>query len=348
MEAKREIPHELRRRIAGVDEAGGALFVYHDDVIIWANEAGRRIYASQNWGQEVTFDSCFRSAIEMGRITDPTILCDPEGHLNFAKAARARQHSFHFRRDYDGISYDRYHVGFDRHWNAQVWFRVSGCRLTGCATTAIPSQPELLQHLEREQALSRLSTLLEQMGIAVAIVTADCRIVDCSPAMGRVLQVGLPLICDDNGIVTTSAVAVADRFKKAVGAVCNGTTVTAIVPVHEQGAMVPTQIGLLAASSGDPVAIITVLESGNSDAFPSILAAAYSLTPAEAEVAVRIARGESPETIASTLRKQTSTVRKQLDRAKKKISADRQHSLAHIITRAGALVGGIGYQLGRK
>ncbi|MCG5239189.1 hypothetical protein MCW82_05285 [Azospirillum doebereinerae] len=339
-----DIPTDLTALIGIAAEMHGAILIYRDDVVVFANQEARRIYACQDWANPVSFDQCFRKAIELGRIDDRTILADPAGHLAYAKMARARERNFRFRRLYDGDIYDRHHTGLSSEWNAQIWVKAQPVN----ADTGIPDPavPTLLEQLEQTRALARMTALLEQMGIAMAVVDADGRMVDCSPLMADRLDDGVPLGRDGIGFLCCQDDACSVRLHRAIGAVARGRETAALVPVLVDGAAHP--VAVMSAPQADGTAIVVINETAQAESLSGILMTAYGLTNREADVVVRLGGGETADEIATALDRKLDTVRRQIATAKAKIAAGRQHNLAHIVTRAAALFGGISPPSSRK
>ncbi|WP_377809099.1 hypothetical protein ABNQ38_14870 [Azospirillum sp. A29] len=99
---------------------------------------------------------------------------------------RARERSFQFRRNDDGVPYGRYHTALNADWNAQIWVPVRRS-LYDVGDSSVPS-PQTLSISNRAQAT--IAALLERMGVAAAVVTADARLVDSSSLMVRRLRIG--------------------------------------------------------------------------------------------------------------------------------------------------------------
>lgn len=339
-----DIPTGLTALIDVAAEMRGAILIYRDDVVVFANQEAKRIYACQDWTNPVSFDQCFNKAIELGRIDDRTILDDPAGHLAYAKMTRARGIDFRFRRLYDGEAYDRHHTGLDSEWNAQIWVKARPVN----ADIDIPgsSAPGLLEQLEQNRAMARMTALLEQMGVAMAVVDADGRTLDCSPLMANRFDDGAPLSRDGLGFLRCQDDACTVRLRRAIGAVARGRETAALVPVLADGTLHP--IAVMSAPQADGTAIVVINETAQAESLGGILMAAYGLTNREADVVVRLGGGETADEIATALDRKLDTVRRQIATAKAKIAADRQHNLAHIITRAAALFGGISPPSSRK
>ena len=87
-----------------------------------------------------------------------------------------------------------------------------------------------------------------------------------------------------------------------------------------------------------PQVLVTVFEPGKSvtiDPDPLLLATMFDLTPAEAKVAVALAKGLSPKKIAVTLCLAVSTVRSQLKTIFSKTGARRQSELVGMLLAVG-------------
>ncbi|CAO3354660.1 helix-turn-helix transcriptional regulator [Azospirillum melinis] len=72
-----------------------------------------------------------------------------------------------------------------------------------------------------------------------------------------------------------------------------------------------------------------------------ILISAFDLTKTQAEVAVRVAAGESAEQIVVALDRKLGTVRRQIATSKEKIAVGGQQGIARVVTRVAILFGGI-------
>ncbi|WP_395459458.1 hypothetical protein ACHMW5_26500 [Azospirillum melinis] len=79
-----------------------------------------------------------------------------------------------------------YHTGLNTDWNAQIWVPLRRS-LYDVEDSSVPS----LQALSiRNRAQATIAALLERMGVAAAVVTADARLVDSSSFMVRRLRIG--------------------------------------------------------------------------------------------------------------------------------------------------------------
>ncbi len=315
----------------------GAILIYRDDEVVFANDAARNIHPQQDWSRTVTFDNIFRTAINLGRIDDPTILSDPESHLVYAKMARSRESSFQFRRLYDGMPYDRYHTGLDSEWNAQIWLKVRGSIADAGDTKTLP--PELPEQIHQRRALTHMTGLLDRMGVAMAVVTVDGRLIDCSPLMGDHLRAGALFFRDGESSLRCRDEASTTRLRSAVASVARGQLRAALVPVPIADTFLP--VAVLSAPSTNGTAIVVVHDVAQAEPLEELLVSAYGLTKSQAEVVVRVSGGETADEIAATLDRPYDTVRRQIATSRAKIAAGRQHALAHIVTRVAGLIGGI-------
>lgn len=105
------IPTELSDLIKIAADVRGAILIYERDVVMFANSEARELHHQHDWSTVITFEDIFQVGVQRGRITEPAILADPDAHLAYAKMVRARERSFQFRRNYDGVPYDRYPPG---------------------------------------------------------------------------------------------------------------------------------------------------------------------------------------------------------------------------------------------
>lgn len=338
-----DTPERLARLADDAEASGGALLIYRNDTIVFANEPARGIYRTHDWAGTVTFDNCFRRALEQRRIDDPVILADPEAHLMFAKAARHRGESFHFRRRYDGAYFDRYHIGHDRTWDAQIWFPATSESMGAVVLEAAGAVEGLEERLGREKAAARALDALEGMGIAVAVVSAEGRVIDRSPMMADLIASGVPVMCDDDGIVITADPDSTRILHRAIGMVAEGDDRAVVVPVRGIGSDTPEHVGVLAVHGPEPVALMVIARFPQPEDLSRVLTTAYGLGAREAEVAARLAGGCAPEDIARDTGRSVNTIRAQIKALRPKITDCPQHGLAHVITRAAVLVGGVGF-----
>lgn len=322
------------------DKAGGALFIYDGDTIVDVNGAGQRLYPAVDWSRPVHFDTCFWSGFRTGLISDPVILSDPERHLAYAKTVRLRSSSFRFTRARKGVPFDRHHARLDGRWNAQLWLPIHNGRVADFTLSADTSSDEVTRHLSRGKALSRLMALIDGMGVCVAVLDADGRMVDCTPSMAALLGElgGLHLDADD--VIACETVQATGKLRAAIAQVATGRSRATMVPVPVQGAS-PLQVGLLASTRDDPCAILAIAHSEDTGRFADILREAYGLTPTEADIAIQVGTGARIDDIVEASGRAHNTIRSQMESAKRKLGTDRQHSFAHLLTKAAAIVGGL-------
>lgn len=335
--ATTQIPTALTAMIGVAAEIQAAILIYERDVVVFANEGAQAIYACQDWTKPVLFDRCFRRAVELGRIQDRSILDDPETHLAYAKMARAREPNFQFRRRYDGRLFDRYHTGLDCDWNAQIWIPVQ--QTLSDAAPQDPVPPSLLEQVERSRALLTATALLERMGVAMAAVNAQAKLLDSSALMKRHLRTGTVFERDlGNRLACRDAESTA-RLRKAIAAVATGREGAALVPLPNGEAA--QLVAVMPAPADAETAIVVVQDVAQPGPLQDILVSAFGLTKRQAEVVVRVAGGETADQIALALDRKLDTVRRQIATSKAKIAAGGQQDLARIVTRAAALFGGI-------
>jgi DNA-binding CsgD family transcriptional regulator len=327
------IPAPLSSLIQIATEAEGALLIYNRDVVVFANADARELHRQQDWSATVTFDSIFRVGIEQGRITDPAILADPEAHLAYAKLARSRESSFQFRRRYDGALYDRYHTGINVDWNAQIWIPVRRSMFDGDDS----SVPSLQALIKRNRIQATMTALLERMGVAAAVVAADARLVDSSSLMIRRLRAGGVLERGLGNRLTCGDAESSARLHQTIAAVAAGRCGEALVPI---GDGIAAQLVAVMPTRQEQ-AIVVVQDLARPEPLQEILISAFGLTKSQAEVAVRVAAGETAEQIATALNRKLGTVRRQIATAKEKIAVGGQQDITRVVTRAATLFGGI-------
>ncbi|MBP2297379.1 helix-turn-helix transcriptional regulator [Azospirillum picis] len=312
----------------------GALLIYERDVVVYANTAAQLLHPQQDWSATVTFDGIFRVGVEQGRINDPAILADPETHLAYARMARAREQSFQFRRRYDGVPFDRYHTGVNADWNAQIWVPARRSVFDDDCDEIAPGLQELAK---RNRVQATTAALLERMGVAVAVVTAEGRLIDSSSLMVRRLRSGGALERGLGNRLTCDDPENAMRLHRAIAAVVTGREGEALVPIDDGAAV--QLVAVMPARGGH--AIVVVQDIAPPEPLQELLVSAYGLTRRQAEVAVRVAAGESAEQIATALDRKLGTVRRQIATSKAKIAVGGQQDIARIVTRAATLFGGI-------
>ncbi|MDW7556995.1 transcriptional regulator [Azospirillum brasilense] len=333
------IPDALMHIVSASDQMGAIAYVFHNDRVVHANRQGRLVYPSLDWSGSVWFDDCFRAALSDRRILDADVLGDPEGHLVAAKVMRARSRAFRFRRRYGTIDYDRHHIGLDASWNAQIWFPVRHESVGDFALTPDTKPWELRRYAERERALSRVAQALDGLGVALAVLRADGALLDATRSMEQVLAARAGLEIDDKGRIAAPPTTTA-RLRRAIARVAAREAPGTVVPLRLAGVAEPVHAGVLPAGPHDPTVLLT-LECGGAGNAEAALADAYGLTAQEAAVAARVAAGLTAEEVALDMGRALPTVRTQLSAARQKIAADRQHRLAHVLTRAAAMVGGL-------
>lgn len=331
--ATTEIPTELSDLIRIAADVRGAILIYERNVVVFANSEARELHHQHDWSTVITFDDIFQVGVALGRIAEPAILADPEAHLAYAKMARARELSFQFRRNYDGVPYDRYHTGLNADWNAQIWVPVRRS-VYDADDSSVPSLQALSM---RNRAQATMAALLERMGVAAAVVTADARLVDSSSLMVRHLRIGGVLERGLGNKLTCGDAQSAARLHQAIAAVAAGRNGEALVPVCDGVAV--QLVAVMPAREGQ--AIVVMQDLARPEPLQEILISAFGLTKTQAEVAVRVAAGESAEQIAVALDRKLGTVRRQIATSKEKIAVGGQQDIARVVTRAATLFGGI-------
>ncbi|SMH56707.1 helix-turn-helix transcriptional regulator [Azospirillum agricola] len=336
-----DIPEQFQSWASAADDMGGAFFAYDVDDIVLANGPGQRLYPDADWTGPVPFDECFWYGLRVGATQDQRIAANPDFHLQTVKAFRSISPAFRFQRRYGGTLFDRHHVRLDARWNAQLWLPVQDeRRMSEFTLTPRSTAVDLQRHSVQERALARLMALVDGMGVCVGVVNAAGRMVDYTPSMVSFLSEANGLYLDEHDVLTCTSPPVTERLRASIAQIALGRLPATMVSVPVSGAA-PLQVGLLASSPGDPCAIVAVSHSDDSDRFAEILREAYGLTPAEAEVAIQIGAGVQIDEIVAASGRSRHTVKAQVDSAKRKIGADRQHALAHLLTKAAAIVGGL-------
>lgn len=336
-----DVPDALASLSDVADAGFGALFIYRDNIIVGSNKAGMALYPRFNWGSEISFDDCFWYGLAIGRTRNAEILKDPQDHLNFAKLHRSWSpgHRFCRRHADTNIIYDRHHIGIDQRWNAQVWLPVTAGSAVDFAVTPLTRPFDVRRHLAREQALSRLVAYLEGSGTALAIVDGTGIIADSTPAMTRLLCRGALLRLSPADRVESPSPEITQRLQSAISDISSGRRPAALVPLPlEAGGH--TLVGLLRAGPNDPAVILAIAGTDEAEELEGLLCDAFQLSPPEAAVAIRVADGATAEVIAESTDRSVATIRNHLTSVKRKTGAERQHSLAALVTRAAALVGG--------
>lgn len=336
-----DVPEPFQSWASAANDMGGAFFAYDVDDILLANGPGQRLYPDADWTRPVPFDECFWYGLRAGATQDRRIAANPEFHLQTVKAFRSISPAFRFQRRYGGTLFDRHHVRLDARWNAQLWLPVQDDRrLTDFTLTPQSTVADLRRHGAQERALSRLMALVNGMGVCVGVADAAGRMVDYTPSMVSFLSESNGLYLDEHDVLACASPQVTERLRASIAQVALGRLPATMVAVPVPGAA-PLQVGLLASSPGDPCAIVAISHSDTPERFADILREAYGLTPAEADVAVQIGAGVQIDEIVEASGRSRHTVKAQVDSAKRKIGVDRQHALAHLLTKAAAIVGGL-------
>ncbi|MCW2246032.1 DNA-binding CsgD family transcriptional regulator [Azospirillum fermentarium] len=336
-----DTPDSLWKLVEIADMASGAAFIYKDNVIVGVNQKGMSLY-SVDWDNIVTFDDCYWDGISKKKNTDPAILKDPAWFLAFAKEYRAYTKSHRFCRNYGstGITYDRHHVGIDCHWNAQLWFPVNASGSAAFTITPETKPSEIRQYLAREQAICRLTSFLDNAGIAICIVDHTGLLLDSTLSMMRILCRGQILKIDNDDKIESIKNDITRKLRFLISEISLGKRNTALLPLPlSEGGY--TLAALMGAGPTDPAVIIAVVSQEDAEELEMLLSDAFCLSPSEAFVAARIAEGKTPDDIAENTGRSIHTIRTHLAAAKREMGVTRQHDLSALVTKAALLVGGL-------
>lgn len=335
-----DTPDVLWRLMDIADAGSGAAFIYKDNVIVAANAVGMSLY-SVDWSGKVTFDDCYWNGIKNKNNTDPMILGDPAWFLEFAKEYRARTPNYRFIRKYGeaGNNYDRHHVGISREWNAQVWFPILENDGIGFTITTDTKPSDVRQYLAREKAISRLTSFLDGSGIAIAIIDWTGVILDSTLPMMRLLCRGQVLRLGDDDRIEANNSKTTAKLRSLATEISNGMRNAALLPLPLPDGS-HTLAALIGCGPTDPAVIIAVAARENAEALEALLSDAFQLPPPATAVAIQIAAGQTPDSIADLTGRSIHTIRTHLATAKREMGVSRQHDLAALVTRAALLVGG--------
>lgn len=336
-----DIPDSLWKLVDIAEMASGAAFIYKDDVIVGANSMGMSLY-SVDWSNIVTFDDCYWNGIKEKNNTDPAILKDPVWCLEFTKEYRAYTKSHRFCRSHGsaGTTYDRHHVGINPHWNAQIWFPVNANGTAAFTITTDTNYSEVRQYLEREKAISRLTSFLDKTGIAIGVVDQTGLLLDSALPMMRMLCRGEILHLGNDDRIEAYRSDITRKLRFLISEISLGKRNVGLLPIPlSEGGY--TLTALMGVGSSDPAVIMAVVSQENADELEMLLSDAFCLSPSEAFVAARIAEGQTPDSIAENTGRSIHTVRAHLASAKREMGLTRQHDLAALVTKAALLVGGL-------
>jgi DNA-binding CsgD family transcriptional regulator len=189
---------------------------------------------------------------------------------------------------------------------------------------------------------------IDQLGAAFMIVDAKAAVVFANEAAVRLFRDGRGLHLDRDGICGKDAAA--SRTLRRLIARCavvgasNGSAAGVVeLPYREWQALRiavapfrPERIGLDTGWSARPLALLIVTDPAQErDARKAQLRRRFGLTPAEADVAMEITRGDGRKAAAARLGVADSTARMHLTRVFEKTGVHRQAELVRVVLQSG-------------
>ncbi len=187
---------------------------------------------------------------------------------------------------------------------------------------------------------------IDRLGAAFMIVDAKAAVVFASDAAVRLFRDGRGLHLDRDGLCSTDAAASRTLRRLIAGSAgaLNGSASGVVeLPYRERRALRiavtpfrPEHIGLDTGWHARPLALLVVTDPAQEhDARKEQLRRRFGLTPAEAEVAMEIARGDGRKAAAARLGIAVSTARMHLTRIFEKTGIRRQAELVRVVLELG-------------
>jgi DNA-binding CsgD family transcriptional regulator len=190
---------------------------------------------------------------------------------------------------------------------------------------------------------------IDQLGAAFMIVDAQAAVVFANAAAMRFFRDERGLYLDGDGLCSTDAAA-SRKLRRLIagcasaGALNGGAAGIVELPYRERRALRiavtpfrPERIGLDTGWSAKPLALLVVTDPAQErDACKAQLRRRFGLTPAEADVAMEIARGDGRKAAAARLGVADSTARMHLTRIFEKTGVRRQAELVRVVLQSEA------------
>jgi DNA-binding CsgD family transcriptional regulator len=204
----------------------------------------------------------------------------------------------------------------------------------------------LLADLERDK--QRMAETLSKVPRAILFLERSGKVAFANHAALNTLKTKDGLELDRNGRLFASLSKDEREFKSILASVFDGDggpiPHDGVLPVSRPSGLRPLQLLLLPFSNeiesgvcGEKLALLVVYDPEiNVGAVESVLSRMYDLTPAEAKVAVHIAKGRSPAEAAEHLAISQDTVRTHLKRIFHKTGTKRQSELITLIVNSPA------------
>ena len=184
---------------------------------------------------------------------------------------------------------------------------------------------------------------IDQLGAAFMIVDAQAAVVFANEAAMRFFRDERGLHLDDDGLCSSDAAASRKLRRLIAGCADTGASHGAAgiveLPYRERQALRvavtpfrPERIGLDTGWRAKPLALLVVTDPAQErDARKEHLRRRFGLTPAEADVAMEIARGDGRKAAAARLGVAVSTARMHLTRIFEKTEVRRQAELVRVV-----------------
>jgi DNA-binding CsgD family transcriptional regulator len=204
----------------------------------------------------------------------------------------------------------------------------------------------LLADLERDK--QRMAETLAKVPRGILFLDPSGRVAFANQTASNTLRKKDGLELDRNGKLFASVSKDERELKSILASLFDGEAgpipFDGVLPVSRPSGLRPLQLLLLPFSDeiesgvcGDKVALLVVYDPEVSiEAVESVLSRMYDLTPAEAKVAVHIAKGRSPAEAADRLGISQDTVRTHLKRIFNKTGTNRQSELITLIVNSPA------------
>lgn len=185
---------------------------------------------------------------------------------------------------------------------------------------------------------------IDHLGAAFMIVDAQATVVFANEAAMRFFRNGRGLHLDGDGLCSTDTTA-SRKLRRLIagcasaGAFNGGAAGIVELPYRERRALRiavtpfrPERIGLDTGWCAKPLALLVVTDPAQErDACKAQLRRRFGLTPAEADVAMEIARGDGRKAAAARLGVAVSTARMHLTRVFEKTGVRRQAELVRVV-----------------
>jgi DNA-binding CsgD family transcriptional regulator len=189
-----------------------------------------------------------------------------------------------------------------------------------------------------DRRLQSVEAMLDHVGQAAILVRADESIAHAN-AMGEALLRRNDALTLRDGALKTCSGPSAIRLKQAIDAACarSGMGASALLIERLSGRPLAISVIPFRAGNGTRHALLIVEGEAKEEEAVRKLRSLYGLTPAEAEIGIRIGTGASPQGIADGRGVSVETVRSQIKALSAKLGCTRQSEVIALINALPAI-----------